>query len=346
MNEKEIFSISPVRDAVGNLYIPTHVFPYDGEMLRCRADRIAPKGRRERGYLVEEFCPRVFLPYLERRQETNRLAFRPDENALADDFEKARTRFWARLAALPQIDTQCGAPGHSFICPFQKEREAGGMLIVSVGGAVTLREFVKTNRPDVLTAAYVRQCLTILLALTEKLKALEGRWFVSALTPDSVLISRVLDESGVHVQLSDAAYLFPLSQTPFEPFFSPYTWHKVDFPPDDFTDPWAVEACCASMNGGSCPLPHEANGLYSVSQLLCYLLFVKPWNLNAETLSIRFPSAGVLQRRALRESLEEAAELGLRLGRAAPERMRGAFEQLLTAAMKKVREENVTVFPS
>ncbi len=348
MDEKDILLISPVCDAGGNLYIPTNVFPYDGGMLRCRADRIAPDGGRESGFLVEEFCPRVFLPYLERQRETRRLTFRPGEKALALDYEKARTRFWTRLSALPQIDAHCGAPGRSFIRPFQKGREAGGTVIISAGGAVTLREFVKTSRPHELTAPYVRQCLTVLLALTEKLKALEGRWLVPALTPDSVLISHVTDESGVHVQLSDAAYLFPISQTPFDPFSSPLSWRKGDFPSDDFTDRRVAEACGASMSGGPGPLPPEVNGLYSVSQLLCYLLFVKPWGLNAETLSVHFPPGGVLNRQALRESLEEAAALGLRLWPASPGRMGTCeeFERLLTAAKDEAMNESETVFPS
>lgn len=348
MDRNNIFSIFPVQDATGSMYVPTHFFPYDGGMLRCRADRITPDNQRESGFLLEEYCPRVFLPYLVRLQQTGRLAFEAGENALAADFEEARMRFYTRLFATPQINAYCGTPNHPFICPFQTEQEAGASLIVITGGMVTLREFVKSSRSDVLTAAYVRQCLEIILALTRKLNVLEGRWFVSALTPDSVLIFHVSDESGVHVQLSDAAYLFPLCQTPFEPFSFPFSWRRGDFISDDFTDRQAAEMLGASINGGSCPLPPEANSLYSVSQLLCYLLFVKPWNLNAETLSIRFPPIGVLQRRALRESLEEAVVLGLRLTPSAPGHMGacGIFEQLLIKAMEETRDESETVFPS
>ena len=348
MDRNSIFSIFPVQDAAGNLYVPTHILPYDGGILRCRADRVTPGNQRESGFLLEEFCPRVFLPYLVRLQQIGRLAFEAEGSALAADFEEARMRFCTRLCATPQINAFCGTPNHPFICPFQIEQEVGASLIVTTGSMVTLREFVKSSRSEVLTAAYVRQCLEIILALTRKLNMLEERWFVSALTPDSVLISRVSDESGVHVQLSDAAYLFPLCQTPFEPFSFPFSWRKGDFTSDDFTDRQAAEMLGASINGGSCPLPPEVNGLYSVSQLLCYLLFVKPWNLNAETLSIRFPPIGVLQRRALRESLEEAVVLGLRLRPSAPGCMRasGVFEQLLMKAMEESRDENETVFPS
>ena len=305
MDEKAICFPSAVKDAEGNLYIPVRLLPYDGGLIRWTADRIAPDGRRSSGFLAEEFCPRAFLPHLNRNAQTGQWFFAGGSPETERMFSAAKARFVTLMAGTPPL------------FPPRKRTGTDGVLwILETGSAITLRMFVEHHFEAVPTASYVIQCLRILTGLVQLLKVFSPDRIALRLSPDTVLLS--LDSRGAlsHVQFTDPAYLLPRRVLPavFSDYpLSMFGWNAAT---DHYADPAIMSAFKSACVGGAADGSAfgVAAGLHSAAQLLCFLLFQKTWAPCPETLFIRFPAAGVLRKEALRGQLEAIAALGLGVG--------------------------------
>ena len=303
MDEKAICVPSAVKDAEGNLYIPVRPLPYDGGMIRWTAEKITPDGRRVSGFMAEEFCPRAFLPYLNRDAQTGQWIFAGGSPETERMFSAAKARFFTLMAG-----TSPKFP------PRKPAGTDGGVWIVETGPAVPLRAFAERHFEAVPTASYVIQCLRILEGLARHLKALRRDRAVLRLSPDTALLFP--DSRGMTVGFTDPAYLPPRTALPVLFSDYPLSMFGWDAATDHYADPAVLSAfrsACvngaadSSALGGAC-------GLHSAAQLLCFLLFQKTWAPSPETLFIRFPAVGVLRKEALRGQLEAIAALGLGVG--------------------------------
>lgn len=332
MNTIEEIYYPPVYDGEGNRYIPDGAVLYDGVVMRCGAKKAEAD---EGSFILESFRPHIFL---RRPQERGGL-----DRSLDKDFQAARRYFlqrvWMRDAVNQTVEAERAVP---FVLPFRPCGEAQGTLVIETGSGETVREFVKKNRRAALSASYVLQCLDIIRCLSETLQTLRRDWLTPRFSPDAVFIPSGVDG----VRLTDAAFLFPRSETSAR-FFSLPTegW----LPADAFMYPPLLEALekhVVQRQQPSCLLSlMETAGLYSISQLLCFMLFVRPWTLDAETVSIRFPSVGIFQNDAVREALEDLVSLGLGMRAEAPAtEALDRFSRLLERSRKFVAESR-SFFP-
>ncbi len=302
MDKKTICIPPAVRDGEGNTYIPVRTLPYDGGLIRWTAEKITPEGRRIPGFLAEDFCPRAFLPYLNRDAQTGQWLFAGGFPETERMFTAAKTRFFTLMARTPPLFPPRKCAGTD-----------GGLWIMETGPAITLRTFVERHYEAAPTVSYVILCLRILEGLAAQLKTLRRDRAVLRLSPDPVLLSPDSKGAGINVGFTDPAYLLPHPALPA--LFSDYPLSMFcwDTAADHYADPVFLSAFRSGCVNGAADDSSfgAASGLHSAAQLLCFLLFQKTWAPSPETLFIRFPAVGILRKEALRGQLEAIAALGL-----------------------------------
>ena len=311
MSIGKTFSFSPVCDEEGNRYVPAGALHYDGVVMRCRAVKETAGGRSKESCLLESFRPKAFSPHSPGVQTNGRTPFFGHDTGLGSIFRAAQNDYLQRISMRSAVNqafrTERSRP---FVLTFRSCKEPRGTLVIETGYGETVRDFAEKRHPVPPSAPYVLQCLDIVHEMTEAMQTLKRDWLLMCCTPDTVFIPA----DGGPVQLTDAAFLLPRSAISAQAFSPAAEWW---LPTEGVVYPPLLEALvrrAVQSQRPSCLLALlESAGLYSISQLLCYLLFLKTWTLDAETLSIRFPSVGVFQNGTVREDMEALVSCGLGL---------------------------------